>query len=103
MIRRLRATARDWVRRTRSRQTLLLLAITLGVGAVWWLAQRDPRLGTSETIAELSRVAPASAAAPGAASQCDPPFGDGPAPAARAEVVIGIAHGTRDPQAEFRA
>lgn len=72
MIRRLRATARDMVRAMRSRQILVLLAIALGVGVVWWLAQRDPRLGTPETIAELAPVAPSSAAAPGAAGGVPP-------------------------------
>ncbi len=51
----------------RSRQFFLLIALALGVGVVWWLAQRDPRLGTPSTITELSPVDPSLAAVPGAA------------------------------------
>jgi len=67
MIRRLRATARDTVRAMRSRPLLVLVAIALTIGGVWWLVQRDPRVGTPRTIRELSPVDPSLAVEPGAA------------------------------------
>ena len=51
----------------RSRPLLVLVAIALTIGGVWWLVQRDPRVGTPRTIRELSPVDPSLAVEPGAA------------------------------------